>query len=97
MRISFQVIADSCDFRHRLLLNMFYFFRANPLPQPKIQERPSPRTRKLLLVLLLVFHALFFGFNVYYFMFNSKDSYENEADSGLEEVSNEAVGVEPQI
>ena len=74
---------------------MFYFFKANPLPEAKVQERAIPRTGKLFVVLLIIFHVLFFGFNVYYFMFNSNGSLEHETDAGLEEVSIE--GVETQI
>ena len=75
---------------------MFYFFRASPLPQPKVQERQEPRTGKLFLFLFFAFHALFVGFNIYYFMLNSNDSLENETNAGIDETFNEDVGLDTQ-
>ena len=73
---------------------MFYFFKPTP-PPTKVQERPLPRTGKLFLFLFFAFHVLFLGFNVYYFMFKSNDSLENEIGPGGN--SNEVADIDTQI
>ena len=65
---------------------MFYFFKANALGQAKVEERPAARSGKLFIVLLVLFHALFICFNLYYFMFKS-----NGSDAEIEEVPTESV------
>ena len=58
---------------------MFYFFKANPLPEQNVQERPLPKTGKLFLILFTVFHVLFLFFNMYYFMPQASESVESSS------------------
>ena len=60
-------------------IKMFYFFKANPLPEQKVQERPLPKTGKLFLILFTVFHVLFLFFNMYYFMPQASESVESSS------------------
>ena len=63
---------------------MFYFFKAKPLPEPKVQERALPKAGKLFLVFFALLHVIFLFFNMYYFMPQTTDSIENVTEVDAE-------------
>ena len=63
---------------------MFYFFKAKPLPEQKVQEKPLPKTGKLFLIFFTLLHVMFLFFNMYYFMPQTEGNIENTPEFEVE-------------